>query len=70
MNENEAKEEARKHKGEDLDSVELTIGTPAKGTAVKIKHYYNAKDEEAMNLKHKRIIQARQLYLEQNIIRL
>ena len=70
MNEAETEQKIKQEmaKRDNPDSVELTIGTPSKGVQVSIKHYYNASDEDLMNLKHKRIMQAMQLYKDKGII--
>lgn len=47
MNEQEAKEQAVEKKGELLDHIELTYGTPKDGQ-VKFKTYFDASDEKAM----------------------
>ena len=44
MDENEAKQQARDKKGELLDSFEISMGTPSKGTAIKLKCYFDALD--------------------------
>ncbi len=44
MNENEAKELAREKKGTLLDSVTITMGSAAKGTAVALKCYVDLLD--------------------------
>ena len=47
MDENEAKEQAVERKGELLDHIELTYGTPKEGQ-VKFKTYFDAANEEEM----------------------
>jgi len=48
VNENEIKEIHREKHGEQLDSVTITSGTAAKGTAIQVKAYFDAsKPDEA-----------------------
>lgn len=49
------------------DSCEFTMGSAAKGTAVKAKVYFDALDEDTMNKKVANLLRIRQLMVEKGV---
>ena len=73
--ENDMKQQARDKKGELLDSINLTMGTAGKGTAVTLKCYINLlvvaqEDEEDTDteIKVKNLFRLRQMMIDKGLV--
>lgn len=53
------KEAVVERKGELLDSLEIAMGTPSKGSAIKLKCYFDATDMDKADIKVKGLLQIR-----------